>query len=58
MHIALRASVSCDEIEANLRPFGPLDFVWAETKHQCFTLARYPIAFRNERVLIYRVTTR
>ncbi len=51
---ALRTSGSCAELRSNLKPFGRVDFIWAETMRECFAPHAYEPVFQNELVSIYR----
>lgn len=51
---ALRASASCEELDANLKPFGRFDFLWVETMQECFRGPGYRPVFRNRLVEIYQ----
>jgi hypothetical protein len=51
---ALRESGSCTELHANLMRFRPFDFVWVESRQECFPSESYQPVFRNGKVTIYR----
>jgi hypothetical protein len=52
----LRASETCGELHENLKPFGPSDFIWAETMQDCFRGSGYRPIFHNRLVTIYQVS--
>ena len=52
---AVKLSGSCAELFERLRPFGPTEFIWAETMMHCFAGPGFAPVYRNSRVTIYRV---
>ncbi len=51
---ALRESGSCTELHSNVMRFRPFDFVWVESRQECFPSESYQPVFRNGKVTIYR----
>lgn len=50
----LKQSENCPDVHARLEPLGRLDFVWAETKRDCFAAPGFAPIYKNERVTIFR----
>ena len=50
---ALRTSKSCADLHSKLKPFPRFDFIWAETKQECFEVPAFRRLFRNHLVSIY-----